>query len=566
MSWANGTEFSPSRMQRLSGSIPATYTVFKDGGTTYAETNMPGGTDYSDTNSHTVIQAALDAIQNYGGSVFIKQLSGGAAYELDDQLVIPNKAAGARYYWIMSDGAELHFLDTVAKDAISLDHSGAAMTYNLRISGLHIYPERKDELYYAIYVNNIHDVRLDNLKIGYNGIKLESTNRSYMDSIEIVDSANEGMYLEDCSYMQLSNTYLDNCGGYGGYAGHNAMFFKTAISRLSINNLRIFGGKASYGGQAFGVYIDNGSRVQINNFQSEGFKEAALDIEGGHWITLNNINIEDADKQGIRLFGANADLYDVTLDNFTIYDCGGVGVNVRAEGTYDAERIEIGNGVINTINDVAGLYNGIGLDDAAGGGISKYVDVHDIHVENANRAFQEQNSSDYNQFQNITYTNCNLRPTYVGAHTKFPTLIVPFVEGTTMLSTMPTGWEIDLAAEYAATAFNLPKDLQAILQIVVYATSIVLEADAMHAEFVINAATDNEAYNTHSVNLADFNSYTTNFAANDNIEWRITDSDSATIGSFAAGDTVLFQVLHEAAGGADCATDAAFHNIHVKYI
>jgi len=566
MSWADGTQFSPARMQRLSAGIPVTYTVFLDGSTYRAETQLSGGTDYSDAKAQVVIQAALDAIANYGGCVFIKQQTGGNTYELDDKLTIPSKAAGAAYHWLMSDGAELHFLDTVADDGIGIDYAGAALTNNIRISGFHIYMDKKDTSYYGINLKGVHDVRLDNLKIGYNGIKLEDAGRLYVDNVEVVDSANEGFYVDNCQYSTFNNIYLDNCGGYGGHAGHDSFHIENGGKNLALSNLIMFGGKGSEGGQAFGLYVEQFNNSTISNLISEGFKQSAINISRGWNISLDNITINDCDAQGIRLYAQYGDLYNVTLNNFNIYDPHGAGISIRAESTFNAERIVIGNGVIDTVVTDGSNYRGIALTDAAGGGICRYVDIHDITMDTVEVAFAEANSSDYNSFHNIRYTNAGGRPTYVGANSIFPTLIVPFMEGTTMLTAMPTGWEIDLAAEYAATAFNLPKDLQAILQIKVFATSIVAEADAMHAEFVINAATDNEAYNTHSVNLTDFNSYSTNFGVNDNIEWRITDGDSATIASFAAGDTVLFQVLHEAAGGADCATDAAFHNVQIKYI
>jgi len=205
-------------MQRLQASIPATYTVYLDGSTYRAETQLSGGTDYSDSQPQVVIQAALDAIASTGGCVFIKQQTGATKYELDDTLTLPSKVAGTAYHWLISDGAELHFLDTVADDGIQIDYAGAALTNNIRISGFHIYMDKKDTSYYTINLKGVHDVRLDNLKIGYNGIKLEDAGRIYVDRVEVVDSANEGFYVDNCQYSTFNNLYLDNCGGYGGHA------------------------------------------------------------------------------------------------------------------------------------------------------------------------------------------------------------------------------------------------------------------------------------------------------------------------------------------------------------
>lgn len=72
MSWIDGTDFSPTRMRRLSGAIPSSYTVFKYGSTYYAETNIPAGTDYSGTDPVTVIHSARDALASTGGTIFLK--------------------------------------------------------------------------------------------------------------------------------------------------------------------------------------------------------------------------------------------------------------------------------------------------------------------------------------------------------------------------------------------------------------------------------------------------------------------------------------------------------------
>jgi len=72
MSWIDGTDFSPTRMRRLSGAIPSSYTVFEYGSKYYAETNIPAGADYNDSDPVTVIHSARDALAASGGTIFVK--------------------------------------------------------------------------------------------------------------------------------------------------------------------------------------------------------------------------------------------------------------------------------------------------------------------------------------------------------------------------------------------------------------------------------------------------------------------------------------------------------------
>ena len=73
MSWTSGEKLSQSRLRRLSETIPSTYTIWKDGSTYRAETNMSGGTDYNGTNASIVIQAAIDTLTTTGGLIFLKE-------------------------------------------------------------------------------------------------------------------------------------------------------------------------------------------------------------------------------------------------------------------------------------------------------------------------------------------------------------------------------------------------------------------------------------------------------------------------------------------------------------
>jgi hypothetical protein len=72
-------------MQRVIQSIPWTYTIWKDGTQTMAESNIKGGTDYTTGTDTVVIENALGACEN-GDSVFFHRPS--TPYTLSSQIVI----------------------------------------------------------------------------------------------------------------------------------------------------------------------------------------------------------------------------------------------------------------------------------------------------------------------------------------------------------------------------------------------------------------------------------------------------------------------------------------------
>jgi parallel beta-helix repeat protein len=155
-----------------------------------------------------------------------------------------------------------------------------------------------------------------------------------------------------------------------------------------------------------------------------------------------------------------------------------------------------------------------------------------------------------------------------GTGTRYHSLTVPFTHGTTRLDTVGAGWgwEIDLDTEYAVATIQLPQRLQEIVGFKIAANSIVAETHSMQLEIAAQGGGDNEAYNAETIAVPNASSVSTNFAANDYIYWWVTYGDDADISDLTGGEHLQFKVLHEAAGGDNCATDAVFSSVTVDYV
>jgi len=138
-------------------------------------------------------------------------------------------------------------------------------------------------------------------------------------------------------------------------------------------------------------------------------------------------------------------------------------------------------------------------------------------------------------------------------------LVIPFVNGTAWDD---RGWDVDQAAEYAATFFSLPPNISSVVAVYIYAHSVVTEGDKMELDIAINGGADNEPYNTHSYSGSGVDSTSSNFAANDIIYWTVTHAD---VTALTGGDSVEVKVVYAAAAGANCATDARFRTIEIEY-
>jgi len=71
MQWVAGTKHSPENDNRLANSSGPAYVMYLNGATYYAESNMPGGTDYTGTDRHVVLQNVIDAC-SAGGVIVVK--------------------------------------------------------------------------------------------------------------------------------------------------------------------------------------------------------------------------------------------------------------------------------------------------------------------------------------------------------------------------------------------------------------------------------------------------------------------------------------------------------------
>lgn len=158
-----------------------------------------------------------------------------------------------------------------------------------------------------------------------------------------------------------------------------------------------------------------------------------------------------------------------------------------------------------------------------------------------------------------------------GAGTIYPAIVAQFVKeagtATWLVSPgTPVGIEIDAADEIAIAKRTLPLWVKQVVQIKVYAISLLTEADAMRLEILIDAGISNEAYNAEAIAVVNKASATTNFAANDIIYWLLTAADDVDVDDLIGGDHCSIIVRHEIAGNGDCETDAVFGDVLFEYV
>lgn len=197
---------------------------------------------------------------------------------------------------------------------------------------------------------------------------------------------------------------------------------------------------------------------------------------------------------------------------------------------------------------------------------SSYSICTDNLVEYALRGVRIEAGGVGNLVKNNLFSSVTTPMTDLGTDTKMSTMTLSFIEGTTLLSSAPFGWEIDAGSEYSLALGALPLEAQQVVRWKIFATSVVTETHNMTLQILGYGGADNQPYSTETVSIGTLNSTSLNFAANDVIFWTVTATDDIDLEEMFGGDQIMIQVLHEAASGGACETDAIFTCVIIEYV
>lgn len=124
---------------------------------------------------------------------------------------------------------------------------------------------------------------------------------------------------------------------------------------------------------------------------------------------------------------------------------------------------------------------------------------------------------------------------------------------------------VDAAGENCETYIALPFEAKRVRRVVIFAVSVVAEADQMLLDIYINAAADNEIYNAHSATNLNVKSKTVNFAATDILTWDLTVDLYPNLANLVGGQRISIAALYHALSAPDCATNAKFSAVLVEW-
>ena len=243
-------------MHRVVQSIPASYTVWKDGTQAIAESNMEGGTDYTTGTDAVVIQNAVDASPATGGKIVLNA----PTFDLYNWIDVKNLNN------CIIDGLGVTTLKLQSDAIAAFNNSTSAVTSNVTIQNLTIDGNSKNSFCIALN-NNCTHYRLSNLYIKNGGSHLIYSGPSY--------------------YLTIDNCVFD----------HNALLAGADMVAVGGEDLLIYGNTfIKSAGSLGGACLTSGSmkraRMLGNNFKISDLCYASISLENTYGV-FNDVVISD---------------------------------------------------------------------------------------------------------------------------------------------------------------------------------------------------------------------------------------------------------------------------------
>lgn len=243
-------------MHRVVQSIPASYTVWKDGTQAIAESNMEGGTDYTTGTDAVVIQNAVDASPATGGKIVLNA----PTFDLYNWIDVKNLNN------CIIDGLGVTTLKLQSDAIAAFNNSTSAVTSNVTIQNLTIDGNSKNSFCIALN-NNCTHYRLSNLYIKNGGSHLIYSGPSY--------------------YLTIDNCVFD----------HNALLAGADMVAVGGEDLLIYGNTfIKSAGSLGGACLTSGgmkrARILGNNFKISDLCYASISLENNYGV-FNDVVISD---------------------------------------------------------------------------------------------------------------------------------------------------------------------------------------------------------------------------------------------------------------------------------
>jgi hypothetical protein len=339
-----------------------------------------------------------------------------------------------------------------------------------------------------------------------------------------------------------------------------------------------------------GRFIDASMyNVYIHRFAGRGIYTE----EGWGW-ELNKVIIESCGASGLEIRGPRLKVFGGKFSSNTLN-----GIFVLANGT-TIIGAEIDNNYQNGVNilylyenliafcyihnnslEAANTYDGVKLDGPT------YGNSIVLNIIDGNN--QQRYGVNIDAYGNVNtrvlgnrFTNNVTAHIYDGGtNTMLATKVIPFLMGGSVEGTVDVnkfisatasakGWQVNTSAtDWAVALGQLPSELQQIVRIKVWAVALGAPLGAggqMHVQLIVNAGADNAAFNTESVDLANFDSITTDYVAGDVVYWSASASDDVDIGHMLGGMSIEVKVIYQAGANPDGATNAVFRVVEIEYV
>jgi len=395
------------------------------------------------------------------------------------------------------------------------------------------------------------------------GINGEYCVSSLFESNYCMGNDEPGISLDNCDYCRVADNLC------------KSSYTRDGILLYACDNCTVTGNDCNHN-DAHGIKLDNSTMCTVTGNTCDGNDLSGISVSSGDWNTVSGNTCTNNSSYGITI-GAS-DLITVTGNTvsyngtttysgirfFNCLECTVTGNAVDFNGNHGIElqrtsHCTISGNVCNSSRSAAGIYI---EGDATANSDYNHVSGNNCY-NNTTYGIQIVGGVDANNnrvINNKLTSNTTAPFADAGTNTMLATYVVPFIDGT---DPQDSGFLIDDTTEMARAYLRLPPEVQQVVRMEVYARAVAAETHEMELEMVVKGGADNEPYATHDGSIANLDSISVNFAADDVIFWRNIEAGTLAL---LGGDSVEVKVLHAPVEGENLDTQAYFRTVEIQYV
>lgn len=314
------------------------YIIDKVGSYTYAINGTTGKLWTYNTDSSTVINAAIKSLSE-GGTLFFKV----ANYTINTKITLKNKVSMiGEYVGVSANGSDVYGVAFIANASIAILEPEALAHYN-RVENIGF--DGKSTGLIAINLTETYYFTLRNFVIIHfvdHGIKINDKVQNCIFEMGAIGDGKNNVYIEGSSLV----TYLDFRNIWMGHSSQNCFHVNGYVKKVKIDMCTF-----TYG-DPIAIYIHSGRLIRILGSHFENSDNESIWIRSGACYQIEGCVFSNSGHSHLLLGTNGYKVYDIKVTNNYMITTGATYPSIRLDYRGSINGFFANNEIINSGNDI----------------------------------------------------------------------------------------------------------------------------------------------------------------------------------------------------------------------